>query len=46
MINDSKNTAFDKSSFYAENHSSDQLLPDSDILENIADISKKRNGGI
>ena len=46
VINDSKNTAFDKSSFYAENHSSDHLLPDSVILGNITDLSHKGNGVI
>ena len=40
-INDSKNTTFNKSSFYGTRYSSSSLLPDSDILEKIVDLFDK-----
>ena len=41
-INGSKNTTFDKSSFYAERNSYYYLLLDPDILEDLIDLIHKR----
>ena len=43
-INDSNHTTFDKSSFHKENDSYYYLLLDTDILENIVDFTRIKEG--